>query len=206
MSHLDQQAAMQSAFYWLLADLFLNCPDAALVERLRGDLDGVEEEGAVAVALKALAAALPGEDGIEALAVEYTRLFGAIRPDYGPPPPYESMHRKGAEDRHARDIEEFYITAGLATFEPATPPDHIGVELRFMALLCHEEAECLRSGDVRAVEQARATQAAFLDNHLLVWARDYLDMIRAQARMPFYRELATITSDWLVQRQASFSD
>jgi putative dimethyl sulfoxide reductase chaperone len=200
MNDPQLQAAGQSALFWLLADLFLTCPDAAQVERLRGDLVGVDGDGVLAVALKGLAAALPGDgNGVHASAIEFTRLFGAVRRDYGPPPPYEAMHRTGAGEELSSAVEAFYANAGFAISEPATPPDHIGLELRFMALLCHDEAESLRSGDVDGARRARAMQASFLETHLLTWAPGYLEMIAAEARVPFYAELARTASTAIVQ-------
>jgi putative dimethyl sulfoxide reductase chaperone len=199
MSVLYLQAAGRSALYWLLAELFLTCPDATLVERLRRELsDGGDTSGAPAAALHALADALPtNADDTEALAVEYTRLFGAVSRDYGPPPPYESMHRRDSEDQDATAVEAFYAKAGLAAFEPAAPPDHLGVELRFMALLCHEEAGRRCNGDVSGAKRARITQAAFLNCHLLTWAPEYLALIKAEAHVPFYSELSRAALSFL---------
>jgi TorA maturation chaperone TorD len=194
-------AARRSAWYWLLAELFLTCPNDAFVARWRGDLAfdagaGGEPAGPVAAEVAALHAALPDADdkpGTTGLAVEYTRLFGAVRTGYGPPPPYESVHRKAMQPGDlVVALNRFYNEAGLAPVDHAVPSDHLGVELKFVALLCHAEMEAWqqeRAGDAR---QVLGRQREFFGRHLLPWAPDYLDAVQADTQHPFYRCLALL--------------
>lgn len=87
---LASVAAGRSALYWLLADLFLICPNETLVARLSRDLPSADEDDMHANTreLAALRETLPREpSSIAALALEFTRLFGAIRRNGGPTPP-----------------------------------------------------------------------------------------------------------------------
>jgi putative dimethyl sulfoxide reductase chaperone len=186
---LASVAAGRSVLYWLLADLFLTCPDKPLVARLSRDLPSTAAaEHPMMRELAVLREALPqDEPAITALAVEYTRLFGAVSRDDGPPPPYESVHRNAAD---CAAVNEFYVNAGLVTFDVTAPPDHLGTELRFLALLCHGESAAWRGGRAKEARAALENEHEFLDQHLLAWAPAYLETLEREARHPFYRALA----------------
>ena len=190
-------ASARSLMYWLLADLFLNCPDEALIDRLRRDLAQAGDCSEAIEQLSALRETLPNEAAdISELPVEYTRLFGALSAHHSPRPPYESVHSSRAA---AETVAHFYVEAGLVPKEPCAPPDHLGVELRFMALLCHSEAAALSTGEWAEAAAFSRRQQSFLDQHLLQWVPRYLDALQADARHPFYRSLATVTATVLDQ-------
>ncbi len=193
----SEEAAARSALYWMLADLFLTCPDGALVARLRRDLaggPGTDSANPMIQELAALRDALPTDSpGTIALAVEYTRLFGSVSKSYGPPPPYESVHRGSSLPTDVVvAVSEFYADASLAPIDQAAPPDHLGVELRFLALLCHGESEAWRKGANADAIQSLKRQRDFLDRHLLQWAPDYLNMMQSNAQHSFFRCLAAL--------------
>lgn len=203
-------AARRSAWYWLLAELFLTCPDHEFVARCRRNLSFDATRGAsddradpAAADVAALRAALPDmgdSSGATDLAVEYTRLFGAIRAGYGPPPPYESVHRNAAEPADlVVAVNRSYEEAGLAPIDRAAPSDHLGVELRFVALLCHAEMEAWQEGRTGRARRAAERQREFLDRHLLRWAPGYLDVVQAEARHPFYRRLAILARKMMAE-------
>jgi putative dimethyl sulfoxide reductase chaperone len=193
-------AAERSVVYWLLADLFLTCPDGGLVHRASRGLQGAAYSDApLAIQLRSLETALPRDDeAISNLAVEYTRLFGAVSRDYGPPPPYESLHRPDSTPNDGSPVSVFYAKAGFAAVEPSVPPDHLGVELRFMALLCHSEGEFWRSSNVDDAFARRALEREFLGDHVGAWAPEYLASIERETSAPLYRALCAATREWLV--------
>ena len=132
-----EAAAARSAAYWLLADLFLTCPDEAFVARLRSELVPGREPGSTNPMIEELTAlrdAMPADAPAQsALAVEYTRLFGSLSKSYGPPPPYELVHRGSSSPTDVVvAVSAFYADAGLAPIDQAAPPDHLGVELQIL--------------------------------------------------------------------------
>ena len=190
-------AARRSAIYWTLADVFLTCPNEAFVARLRNDLVRLSDFGTASVLTTGLLAeTLPDAGdaaGVTRLAVEYTRLFGGIGASYGLPPPYEAVHRNvEAAAEIAVAVTQCYSDAGLAAVDASAPPDHLGVELKFISLLCHGESEAWQKNLSAESVQALHRQRAFLDDHLLRWAPDYLKLVQAQAREAFYRKFAQI--------------
>ena len=203
-SMLASVAAGRSVLYWLFADLFLTCPDEPMVSRLMGDLPaGPDDQHPMMRELAGLREALPRDAaGITTLAIEYTRLFGAVSRDYGPPPPYESLYR----DTPQTAVSEFYAEAGLASFDAAAPPDHLGVEFRLMALLCHGESASWRGGRSKEARVALDNERAFLDRHLLAWAPAYLDTLERAARHPLYRALAGTARRFACADRATIDD
>ena len=194
---LASVAAGRSALYWMLADLFLTVPNDALVHRLARDLPtAAQDQVDTARDLAALRATLPREPAdVATLADEYKRLFGGLQRNGGPVPPRESLHRTIA----ARETPDaFYAKAGLAAFEPGAPPDHLGVEFRFMALMCHGESAAWRAGRIAEARGALANERDFLDWHVLAWAPSYLATLEREARQAFYRVLAAIAAHALV--------
>jgi TorA maturation chaperone TorD len=205
------EAAARSTLYWLLADLFLTCPDGAFVARLRHDLaggPGTDSADPIIRQLTALRDALPADSpGTIALAVEYTRLFGSVRESYGPPPPYESVHRGSSLPTDVVvAVSAFYADAGLAPIDQAAPPDHLGVELRFLALLCHGESEAWRKGMSVDAIQSLKRQRDFLDRHLMQWAPDYLDVVQANTQHPFYRYLTALARRTMAEDKMVIED
>lgn len=195
-------AARRSALYWLLAEFFLTCPSQTLVERLRKDLAGLAGNAAVdplAAGLAAVRDALPepaDAAAVEQLAIEHTRLFGGISPRHGLSPPYESVQRETAAAAElAAAVSACYSDAGLAAIDPSVPPDHLGVELRFMALLCHDEMQEWQRDDAGKAVQSLGRQRDFLDDHVLQWVPGYLRLVQTQAQHAFFRGVATLALD-----------
>jgi TorA maturation chaperone TorD len=207
-------AARRSAVYWLLAEFLLVCPSRAQVERLREDLAGSDAAEAdadpLAAGLAAVRDALPEHTdaaAIDQLAVEYTRLFGAISPNYGLAPPYESVQRKTAAAAElAVAISASYSDAGFEAIDSSVPPDHLGVELRFMALLCHDEMQQWQSNDAEKAVQSLGRQRDFLDDHLLQWAPGYLRLVQMQAGHAFFRNVAALGVDVIPADRAMFEE
>ena len=192
-------AACRSAMYWLLAELVLTCPDGALVSRLRGDharladTFGSEHEAAGLFELGGVLPQIVDAAGIETLAVEYTRLFSGVKPGYGLPPPYESVHRRDSEATEiGLAVKTHYASAGLDPTDAGLPPDHLGVEFKFLSLLCYAESGAWHDGRKAEALQTLGVERSFLDEHLLQWAPGYCEQARAESRHDFYRKLTEL--------------
>ncbi len=107
---------------------------------------------------------------------QYVRAFmhSAERP---PCLPYESVYvdpGRQAVGWIVALLEQEYAAAGLA-LSPSLQdlPDHVAVELEFMAFLCAQEADAWNREAVREGIQALERQAAFLDKHLARWLPEW---------------------------------
>jgi len=114
---------------------------------------------------------LPSRPILE-LEEEYVRVF-MHNPDYPPCFPYESIYVDHGEQGVGwliALVEREYATAGLA-LSPSFKdlPDHIAVELEFMAFLCAKEAEAWGGGSHEEGVRLLERQASFLGRHLALW-------------------------------------
>ncbi len=133
------------------------------------------------------------------LEVEYNRLF------YGPFAPlvypYESVYLDVdglVMGQSAVAVLQQYREVGLAVSpEFKDLPDHIVVELEFMAYLCAKEAEsCVFKQSDKALEYLRK-ESDFIKKHLNAWVLNFCDKIIAESKSVFYPSLAKILSAYL---------
>lgn len=126
------------------------------------------------------------------LRTEYTRLF--IGPAGPPCPPYESVYRDGDASGELGPVKgpaTMAVTRWYHEFgvQPAPDhpdiPDHIATELEFAAYLAEK-------GFDDRLDQ-------FLDEHLAVWAPEFLTRVEEETREAFYASLAATTREVLRQ-------
>jgi TorA maturation chaperone TorD len=125
---------------------------------------------------------------------EYVDLFSA-KPKA---PPYEAVYTD--PEGFSRGwimvgLEKEYAEAGLELSPKLKEqPDHIAVELEFMAYLCGLEA-CAETEDV--VKAMRGRQARFLEQHLWRWFPSFLNRLDEKAPTSFYLQVAEATRGFL---------
>lgn len=203
MTAAAEQAAIaeqRGATYWLLARLVLEAPTAALLEEIgnalgaRPDLASLPLAAEVSALADAVAAASRGQPALLELQAEQTRLWGGLSKQYGPPPPYESVL---LEERLPGDattaVAAAYAEAGLSPEVPdAGPADHLGNELRFLALCCASEANAWRSGDIATAREWLKREATFLTDHVLRWVPAHGSRVSGEARTAYHRAVAAL--------------
>jgi len=147
-----------------------------------------------------------GQDSVdhEMLEYEYNRLF--VGPGHVPCPPYESVYRK---DRplmerglvmgpSVADVKAMYLQGGLEMSKKFRDlPDHISVELEFMAYLCSRESSSERFVDI---------EREFFNRHIRVWYRDFLNCIMANTTSSFYLKLAQALEEFLDEERVRFGE
>lgn len=123
--------------------------------------------------------------------------------------PYEAVYRdeRVVDDRVVRGllmgpstlaIRALYREAGVeVAAEVLELPDHVGLELACMAVLCEAEAQARQGDETEAVARARALQRRLLEDHLLRWVPSLCARVHASAPGPFYRGLASLTEAFL---------
>lgn len=177
---------------WLEADLVANL----------ADLVGQVCPTAAAHA-RAMRATLP-PPGDEGLLVEYARLF--VGPQRVLAPPYGSVYlEEGRRVMGDSTLEalQAYREAGLrldADFKEL--PDHVAVELEFVAFLAARAAAARAAGDGPEADRRRAAREAFLDRHLRRWAPAFCARIAEGTEHPFYRALAECLQAVVTDRPA----
>jgi TorA maturation chaperone TorD len=205
MSDLPESAAptrQRAEAYWFLASLYGSPLAGGTLERLAHTAARLSvDEAGLAAELHAVLAAEADRPGLaERLATEHARLFLGLREGYGPPPPYESLWREG---RILGDstlaVAAAFSDAGFEDFGTCGPCDHIAHELRFLASLCHAEAEALSAGQADEAAWARGRQVAFLSEHLVAWVPRYCRRLAEHSAEPFYGALARVTEEVIAE-------
>ena len=196
-------AAARGQLYDLLATVFRRPLDARRLELLRAP-----------EMLTAMSAAAidPGQDFIngdgeallDRLAIDYTQLF------HGPVErisPYECIQIGDGEDlmgAAAEEVRRFMAEVGFSVPpETGELPDHISVELAFMAELARREAEALESNDRKTAEFIASLQRRFLAAHLGRWAERFARKVWDRAATPFYAAMAELLSGYIADERAA---
>ncbi len=75
------------------------------------------------------------------------------------------------------------------------PPDHLGAELRFLALLCHEQCTAMSAGDAALALNWLERQRAFLDDHVLLWLPQHCGRIATFAATLYHRAMCELIAN-----------
>ncbi len=181
------------SLYLLLGRVFMAEVDKDFYSLLRSE--------EMSRALEPLRAGLGGdersdEEVLERLAVEYSALF--IQP--GSFPPYESVFKKG---RHlAEPADQVEIIYQLNGFNyrsqwPSLFPDHLGLEMNFVASLLDSQIKALEKGLTEDAKRLEDTRAEFMKKHLCQWGPQYMEKIAEMTSDPFYNPLVNFARAFL---------
>jgi len=77
-------------------------------------------------------------------------------------------------------------------------PDHIGVELEFMYMLCVAALNALQDDDKDSLCELFQVQRAFLKEHLLEWTPLFLINAKRESRTPLYHDGTELTLEFLL--------
>ncbi len=141
----------------------------------------------------------PTESVLEEVSLEYTRLF--VGP--GPPLayPYESVYRTPGGrvmGDCTLEILQMYQEEGLyPEVSYKDLPDHIAMEMEYMAYLCQKEEEAKQEGNDDAVRAYGEKERRFLDVHLASWVPQFCARIIKVTSLPFYRYWAIVTGEFI---------
>jgi TorA maturation chaperone TorD len=129
------------------------------------------------------------------LSIEYTRLFHGLRKDLDLQPPYESVHRKTPHiGEITQDVVTAYTKAGYEEiYESAGPQDHIGVELRFLSLLCFDESQFWSTEEEELAQASQDRQSEFLSRHAMVWIPAYCEALEQASTQRYFQIIAALT-------------
>ncbi len=180
----------------LLSSMYLCMPSAEAVSTWKELLD--EETPPFFEEIKAALNAVDTADGetLENLLWEHTRLF--IGPYKLQSPPWESVYtspKRLLMQDAADTVSRAYAEAGLAIDDPAVMPDHIGLELNFLALVLEKAGK--EDGSERRKYSRIAKQ--FQEQHLFPWVPQFAEDLEAAAENTLYKAVARTTARLMAQ-------
>lgn len=125
--------------------------------------------------------------GLLELQKEYTRLCHASKPRLLPL--FESVYREGKLLQESTvEVARLYYGAGLKLDKDfSLPPDHISLELEFMAYLCSQEIEAIREKDSFVLDKAKKLQQKMLTEHLQFFVSEFAQRLQKHASSEFYK-------------------
>lgn len=131
------------------------------------------------------------------LAAEHTSLF-VLPSSYLPHEAVYLDKDKRLGGKVTISVGQFYKKAGAEVLDSCIEmPDHIGMELEFMAFLCKRERELRESGDYAGLDNCILLQKEFLDEHLLRWVHQCCEKIIERAKYGFYRAVAYLIIEFM---------
>lgn len=138
----------------------------------------------------------PGQGGGDELEAEYNRLF--VGPGAPRVYPYESLYRDSTGlvmGPSTGKVHQAYRRSGLEINSAYRDlPDHLAVELEFMARLCGEEAKARSAGRTDLALRLKGEQRSFLAEHLAPWLPTLCERVIRETSSPIYRAFAEIAA------------
>jgi len=197
--------------YRFLSGLCLNPPSDSLLTMIknRSILLLFEGEGAEK-SCKEIARFIDEASGIEnlsdELSAEHTALF-ILPSDFIPHEAVYLDKEKRLGGRVTMRVRQFYESAGADILEQCQEmPDHIGLELEFMAFLCRMEKELREAGDSESLNKCIHLQKAFLNEHLLKWGYQCCEKIIERANLGFYKAAAYLAIDFMKSEEEQIAE
>ncbi|RZI40408.1 hypothetical protein EGT07_24045 [Herbaspirillum sp. HC18] len=194
---LTTLAQERSQGYWLLSRLFLQVPDDAHLKELQATLASVDVHGPLAELRREVDVALTVAD---AAAVDFTRHLVLVSKQSSEDLPYESFVREGTvPGQTTAEVVGYMAEAGFADVADDAPsPDHIGAQLKFMALLCHDEYQAWTENKRDEALRLIAMEQDFLKRHLGDWAPAYCASLETHAEHGYLQAVARLTRNCLL--------
>jgi len=117
-------------------------------------------------------------------------------------PPYESCFREKKGDdlgnlwgETTAEVARFYRDVGyeVKNLQGIFAPDHIGVELAFIAKLCADELHFLENDNLDKSKEIENLRKSFLKEHICYWIEDFSKAVGASSCSSFYKYLNALT-------------
>ncbi len=201
--------------YAILSRVLREEVDVPLLEALKGSLAAEPfENEELAQSQRSLGAYFRNIDNLSearsTLASDYCLTFIGYGVDPDSPEAESSMHA-------AYPYESIYTTGGKTLtsgldegaaalfraqgFRPSKPrilaDDHIACELEFMQFLVSREIAAVGGESEESVDEVRAVERTFIDDHLLKFAALLSDAIDARSETDFYKSIGHMVLGWI---------
>lgn len=207
-----QMAEARSNIYQFLSQVYLAPPSEKFIKRiikpgfLESLIDILGYSAHESEKLRIYLTSKTPEELLDELVVEYNSLFEIPTSRYIKP--YESVYLDSREINGSDygglvmgpstiQVKDIYLSAGMVlsgSFKDL--PDHLAVELEFMAYLADKESKL--SDSAAKADEFLVLQYQFLKNHLSQWVDMVCEAILDNTENPFYEAIGTLTSEFVL--------
>src|SRR3989339_1086315 len=192
-------ALVRSNFYFFLSSIFLKPPTTDTIKILMELKRSPEFSNFVSARAKEFLLKMENiNDGeLENIVQEYHDLFKVPLSKYVAP--YESVYRNGhLNGQSAMDVNKIYKRLGFQIpHEYYELPDHIGIELAFLATLCKEEQKAWKEKNAKLARSLCDIEERFLKDHIACWLSKLCNTICEKTKDNFYICIAEINLDFV---------
>lgn len=184
----EELSGFRTSMYGFLAACYLRPPDENIIIAYNALLPAIEGFKPVEISDKA------------SLTQEFHDLFKVPLRKFTTP--YESAFLSDGSPSNTGAIRQS-LRKIYAAVEFTIPPefhempDHIGIELSFMHLLCAVEKSAVENGQTGPAENCRNNQKRFLQEHMHKWAGMLAEKVKANSAAGFYTGVAEITQHFV---------
>lgn len=197
-------ALLAQGFFRPVLDFMLRVRDGSYLAELRSVLSD-EAQSQVAIPLAGLEtcavelAKIDDDQGRLLLECDYNRLF--VGPTRLLAPPYESYYRSEPDEEGRGSICGAPMLSVLCEYREhgfdmpddfVEFPDHMAVELEYLALLADAEAKAWEAGRKGEALHLQKAAAQFRTDHLAVWAEEFAALVADGATTSLYPALAQL--------------
>lgn len=185
------EPGVERAALWRVLSLGFAPPSIERLDEVAALAEAIEETGAGPEISDLREAAVSAE--LNQLATGFQRLFGGSVLVA----PYEGSYELDPirQGRQMSDVAAFYRAFGAYAHGPAAErPDHVGCELEFLAFLELRRLTALETGDEASADLVEHITGSFLSDHAGRWLPTFFAQVRAEAHEPYYRTLAALGS------------
>ncbi|MFQ6039411.1 MAG: molecular chaperone [Candidatus Poribacteria bacterium] len=215
-----ETAISRSNIYQFIARFFTKAPDEEFVTKVlqKETLDGIATIFSEETALELIdfKAEFGKTVSLKQLACEYWALFDVPGKQYLAP--YESVYRRDSLNSKGQpvglvygpstyEVIQAYQQAGVKVApEFLDLPDHVGMELEFLRVLCEKEAEAWQAEKAEVARKYLNWQHDFLQQHLSTWVYTLCDKMMTLASSAFYRAAARMAEEYITLERKNLSE
>lgn len=192
MTGIEEILRGRAGLYYLLSSLFKDPPGLDFLADLRDEKLSVPDVTGIRRGFEVMRSHISSfgsiEDAETAVRQEFTELF--IGPFGSPVSPIQSTYEGDEPYREvSARVMEKYIKMGYRKVIKEEPPDHIAVELAFLAESCMNAINPeMRLNELR-------NQKQFLDEELTRWVFQFCERVKKRGK--FYRGVAIVLEEFI---------
>lgn len=200
ISLLLENAENDAAVFSLLAAYYNNNPGQEVIDAACTlDTEGIEDKDvkkAIEKIKNYASSTFPYSEEEKLLNIkrDWTKLFRAVSPDYGPKAPYEEMYLDVKNKDLLKKLASFYLEHDYTRYpEVNNRHDYIGIQLDFVAFCALMRIEALKSNNLEEYERITGVSENFISNHIAAWFPKFCTEAFKFVRTEFYKGVLGLT-------------